>query len=327
MQVARSLAELGNPGQPAVVTIGNFDGVHVGHQTVISAVCRRAKQLNARSVVVTFDPHPSHILHTAGPRTPLITPLPRKLELLAATGVDLALVLPFTEEFRRWTARQFAERVLCDTLRTTEIHEGETFRFGQKAEADLAGLARLGEALGFHVQEYPPVLRRGAPVSSSRIRKRIAGGEVSQARALLGRSFAVDSTPASGRGYGTRYAVPTINLAPYGELLPGHGVYITTLRIGAGPSSKTFQGVTNAGNRPTFGADSYAVESHLFDFEPITLTESTPLRLTFLKRLRGEQRFPSPEALQAQIAHDVGQARRFFALCRELPSQTASSDG
>ena len=309
MQVFRSLDELAPPSTASVVTIGNFDGIHCGHQTVIAAVRSRAAELGARSVVVTFDPHPSHVLKS-GQRTLLITPLARKLELLAATGVDLTLVLPFTPELRVWSARQFAERVLCNALHTVEIHEGETFRFGHGAEADIAGLSRLGEELCFTVQAYRPVLGRGGPISSSRIRSLIAAGDVSTARALLGRPFSVDSHPASGRGYGTRYAVPTINLAPYPDLLPGHGVYITTLRLGEGDRAQTFRGVTNAGNRPTFGADSYAVESHL--------TETTPLRLTFLKRLRGEQRFPDLEALRAQIGRDVAQAQRFFQLCDHL---------
>ncbi|MGI4828284.1 MAG: riboflavin biosynthesis protein RibF [Janthinobacterium lividum] len=313
MQVARSLAELGNPQQPSVVTIGNFDGVHCGHQTVIAAVKERARELQARSVVVTFDPHPAHVLRT-GQRTALITPLPQKLELLAATGVDLTLVLPFTEELRQWTARQFAQWVLCDALRTAEIHEGETFRFGHKAEADVQGLTRLGQELCFSVRTYEPVVCRGAAISSSRIRALVAAGEVGQARTLLGRSFAVESLPASGRGFGTRYAVPTINLAAYPELLPANGVYITTLAVGLGSQARHFRGVTNAGNRPTFGADSFAVETHLFQFEPIELTAETRLRLTFLQRLRGEQRFPSPEALKAQIGVDVGRAQQYFRL-------------
>ena len=314
MQVARSLAELGFSQEPTVVTIGNFDGVHCGHQTVIAKVILRAAELGARSAAITFDPHPAHLLHTVGPRTPLITPLSRKLELLAATGIDLALVLPFTEEFRLWSARQFAGRVLCDALHAVEIHEGETFRFGHQAEAGIAALSRLGEEMCFRVRAYQPVIARGGPISSSRIRKLIAAGDVSQARALLGRPFGIDSTPASGRGYGTRYAVPTVNLASYPDLCPGNGVYITTLRIGKGDASRTFQGVTNAGNRPTFGADSFAVESHLFHFQPLELTGNTPLRLTFLKRLRGEQRFDSPEALRAQIGLDVARAQRYFRL-------------
>ena len=139
-----------------------------------------------------------------------------------------------------------------------------------------------------------------------------------QFRLGYGGTFSIDSTPASGRGYGTRYTVPTINLASYPELLPANGVYVTTLRIGGGVEAETFEAVTNVGNRPTFGADSFAVESHLLNFHPVDLSESTPLRLTFLKRLRAEQRFPSPEALVGQIRTDVLRARRYFNLCRTL---------
>jgi len=164
-----------------------------------------------------------------------------------------------------------------------------------------------------------PCIARGAAISSSRIRGLIAAGNLHEARALLGRSFAVLSTPASGRGYGTRYAVPTINLAPYPELLPAHGVYITTLRIGDG---RVFRGVTNVGNRPTFGADSFAVESHLLDFEPVNLTETTTLELTFLRRLRAERRFESTEALREQIQRDVRRALRFFTLSDALKARS-----
>ena len=313
MQIARSIAELASITTPSVVTIGNFDGVHCGHRMVIASVIDRAKTVNARSVAVTFHPHPAHILHD-GPRLPLITPLAEKLTLLAETGLDLALVLPFDADLRLWSAQQFAQSVLAEGLHAIEVHEGETFRFGHNAEADITDLERLGQDLGFTVHAFQPFVVRGAAVSSSRIRKLIAAGALSEARALLGRSFSILSTPASGRGYGTRYAVPTINLAPYPELLPANGVYITTLRVGSGKQAKLFRGVTNAGNRPTFGEDSFAVETHLLDFEPIDLTESTPLELTFLHRLRDEQRFPTPEALRAQIGQDVRRTQRYFAL-------------
>jgi riboflavin kinase / FMN adenylyltransferase len=319
MQIARSLTELESLTGPSVVTIGNFDGVHCGHRAVITSVIARAKELSAeagkpvRSAAITFDPHPAHILHD-GPRLPLITPLPEKLALLAATGLDLVLVLPFNADLRLWSAHHFAKAVLADALHAVEVHEGETFRFGHNAEADIVTLGRLGQELGFTVHAFHPVILRGAPISSSRIRKLIAAGDVSHARTLLGRPVSILSTPASGRGYGTLYAVPTINLAPYPELLPANGVYITTLKVG----TRLFRGVTNAGNRPTFGADSFAVEAHLLDFEPIALTESTPLELTFLHRLRAEQRFPSPEALRAQIGLDVRRTQRFFALADAL---------
>ena len=318
MKIARSLAELGSPG-PSVVTIGNFDGVHCGHRMVIASVLERARALRVSAIAVTFDPHPAHVLHTAS-RLPLITPLDEKLRLLAETGLDQVLVLPFTDELRHWTARLFAERVLRDALHVVEVHEGETFRFGYQAEADIAGLSDLGRELGFGVKAYVPCIARGAAISSSRIRALITAGNLHEARALLGRSFSILSTPASGRGYGTRYAVPTINLAAYPELLPAHGVYVTTLRIGDG---RVFRGVTNVGNRPTFGADSFAVESHLLEFEPVDLTETTPLELTFLRRLRAERRFESTEALRDQIQRDMKQALRFFALSDVLKARGA----
>lgn len=313
MQIYRSLSELGSLPS-SVVTIGNFDGVHCGHRMVIASVLERARAMNASAVAVTFDPHPAHVLH-AGSRLPLITPLEEKLRLLGETGLDAVLVLPFTDELRHWTARHFAERVLRDALHAVEVHEGETFRFGYRAEADVAGLSELGREMGFGVKAYVPCLARGAAISSSRIRKVVAEGRLQEARALLGRPFAVHSTPASGRGYGTRYTVPTINLAPYQDLLPAHGVYVTTLVVGG---ARIFRGVTNVGNRPTFGADSFAVESHLLDFEPIALEESTPLELTFLMRLRAERRFESSEALLGQIRADVARAQRYFALADAL---------
>jgi riboflavin kinase / FMN adenylyltransferase len=296
---------------PCVATIGNFDGVHLGHQWVIAEVIARARSLGLPAVAITFDPHPACVLRPESP-LPLITPLPQKLELLRATGIDAVVVLPFTTDFSRMTARAFAKDLLCDCIRVQELHEGETFRFGYQAEAGIDSLETLGRELGFTVRVYSPRVLRGHAISSSRIRRLIAAGDVSQARALLGRPFAIEGTPASGRGYGTRYTVPTINQAPYAELLPAHGVYITTLTIG----DETFNAVTNVGNRPTFGADSFTVESHLLNFHPIDLNEKTPLKLTFLNRLRAEYRFPNPEALREQIGRDVRKANRYFNLCQ-----------
>ncbi len=320
MNIYRSLASL--PHTPTVATIGNFDGVHLGHRWVIDQVNARARALSqsgprVSSLVITFEPHPIRVLRPGAPHS-LITPLPEKLALLATTGIDATLVLPFTPELSRLSPEDFARQVLCDSCCVREVHEGETFRFGYGASADMHSLADLGRKLNFGVHHYSPVIVRGSPVSSSRVRGLIASGEVAHARPLLGRPFSILSTPARGRGYGTRYAVPTINLAPYTELLPANGVYITTLYVGSGPARECFEAVTNVGNRPTFGPDSFAVESHLLDFHPIDLTQDTPLELTFLKRLRTELRFPSPEALREQIGRDVRRATRYFGLARCL---------
>jgi riboflavin kinase/FMN adenylyltransferase len=324
MQIFHQLAEVPPTFGPSVATIGNFDGVHRGHQWVIAEVVARARSLGARSIAITFDPHPARVLRPESSQ-PLITPLDEKLELLASTGIDAVLILPFTKEFSRTSARIFATDVLQQVLHVTELHEGENFHFGYQAKAGIDSLEMLGRELGFAVRVYTPQTIRGKAISSSTIRQLITKGDVSHVRALLGRSFAILSTPASGRGYGTRYTVPTINLAPYAELLPANGVYITTLTIGAGESSETFDAVTNVGNRPTFGADSFTVESHLLNFHPIALDENTPLTLTFLQRLRPEMRWPNPEALRDQIGRDVAKARRYFTLCRAVASQRRSS--
>jgi riboflavin kinase/FMN adenylyltransferase len=178
----------------------------------------------------------------------------------------------------------------------------------------MAELKQLGGELGFEVVIHDACQVRGFTCSSSKIRELLSQGEIRTARALLGHGFFVDSTPAHGRGIGSTLTVPTINLAPYRELLPPNGVYVTQLRVAA----EWFDAVTNIGNRPTFGADSFAIESHLLDFRPIPLEEGTPLRLLFHRRLRGERRWPSPEALKEQIMRDVGQAKRYLRLVRVL---------
>jgi riboflavin kinase/FMN adenylyltransferase len=317
MKIFHSLQELPPHFAPTIATIGNFDGVHCGHRWVIDQVNTRARSLGLQSLAITFDPHPVRIVRPEAPHL-LITPLSTKLQRLATTDIDATLVLPFTPDFARLSAAEFSQQILCDALQVREVHEGENFRFGAGAAVDVHGLAALGCDLGFTAHSYPPFILRGAPVSSSRIRTLLREGDVSHARALLGRPFAVQSTPASGRGYGTRYAVPTINLAPYPEILPANGVYVTTLKVGDGHSAETFQGVTNVGNRPTFGADSFAVETHLLNFHPIPLSETTPLELTFLLRLRAEERFPSPDALRTQLLKDVARAQRFFRLGHSL---------
>ena len=324
MKIYRHLSEIPANFGPSVATIGNFDGVHRGHRWVIAEVVERARALGLSSVAITFDPHPGRILRPQS-QQPLIAPLPQKLELLATTGIDALLVLPFTGEFSRMTARSFATEVLQQALHVTELHEGENFRLGYQAEAGVDRLELLGKELGFSLRVYASRTIRGQAVSSSRIRQLIAEGDVSQARTLLGRPFSITTTPASGRGYGTRYTVPTINMAPYSELLPANGVYITSLAIGTESSQEIFDAVTNVGNRPTFGADSFAVESHLLNFHPIELNEQTPLTLTFLRRVRSEMRFPNPEALREQIGKDVLKGRRYFTLCRAVASRPRSS--
>ena len=313
MQIFHSIAEIPADFRPTVVTIGNFDGVHRGHQAILADLIARARILHARSIAVTFDPHPVRILRPDIPLR-LITQLEQKLALLAQTGIDAVLVLPFTRELSRLSARDFARTILADGLGAVEVHEGENFRFGADAHADVTDLAALGGEFHFQICVHPPTMRRGTVVSSSAVRAVIAEGNMQAARHLLGHSFAIIATPAPGRGYGSLYTVPTINLAPYKELLPANGVYITCLDV----NGETFCSVTNVGNRPTFGTESFAVETHILDFHPIALDPDTRLQLRFLERIRAEIQWPSPQALKEQIARDVARARQYFRLYRAV---------
>lgn len=296
-----------------VLSVGNYDGVHLGHRFLLARVVERARTLGARSVAVTFEPHPTNLLRPgAGPR--LITPtLDERLALLATTGIDATVVLGFTPEFSQQSAETFARNVLLRQLHAVEVHEGDNFRFGYRAQAGVTELSALGRELGFDVHVYPALEVRGLPVSSSLIRKLVSAGGMRQARWLLGRPFSILSTPASGRGIGTRLTVPTINLADYDGLAPVNGVYVTRMQIAPGTAQETcFDAVTNVGTRPTFADASFAIESHLLDFHPVELTERTALRLSFLARLRDERQWPSPEALREQIGRDVQAARRYL---------------
>jgi riboflavin kinase/FMN adenylyltransferase len=313
MQVFRELDNISQRLGPTVVSIGNFDGVHLGHRFILDRLRQSAAARSLRSVAVTFDPHPLRFLR---PETcpKLITPLETRIELLEAAGVDAVLVLPFTAELSRMRAAEFVTAIVHDALQAVEVHEGPNFRFGYRAEGGIGELSQLGRALGFEVVVHGACQVRGLICSSSKIRELLSRGDLRTARALLGHGFFIDSTPAHGRGIGSTLTVPTINLAPYRELLPPNGVYVTQLRVGA----EWFDAVTNVGNRPTFGADSFAVESHLLNFHPIPLEEQTLLRLLFHRRLREERRWPSPEALKEQIMLDVAQAKRYLHLMRLL---------
>lgn len=321
MQVFRSLDDVPASFGPTVVSVGNFDGVHLAHQQVVSHMAERAHAIGGQAVVVTFEPHPYRILRPdAAPR--LIAPLPVKLKLLEQTKVDAVLVLPFTRDLSMMSAHDFARDVLAGTLHAREVHEGYNFHFGHKAQGNINTLGALGEEFGFGVKIYPEQLLRGHHVSSSEIRKLIAQGRVERARALLGRPFSIISNPGRGRGYGTQYTVPTVNLARYDELVPGNGVYITQMRI----NGECFNAVTNVGVRPTFGPDSFAIESHLLNFHPIELLAQTEVELIFLKRLRDEKKFESVDALREQIGKDVERAKRFFRLAERKPDPSPRSE-
>jgi riboflavin kinase / FMN adenylyltransferase len=313
MQVFHKLDDVPDDFGPTIVSVGNFDGVHRAHARVLQEIARGAEEQGLRSMAVSFEPHPTRILRPDS-GLKLLTPVAEKVRLLEATGIDAVLLLPFDRALSLMSPRQFAHDILKQRLHVREVYEGYNFRFGHKAEGDLKMLAEFGRELGFAVKLYPEMQLRGEPVSSTHIRKLLREGRVSRARHLLGRCFSVVSTPGHGRGYGSRYTVPTINLNRYEELVPGDGVYITRTQVG----DECFDSVTNIGSRPTFGEDSFAIETHLLNFHPVELTPGTTVEISFLNRLRDEIKFPSAKALREQIGRDVKCASRYFHLLQSV---------
>jgi riboflavin kinase/FMN adenylyltransferase len=313
--VYRSLAEIPPSFGPTVAAIGNFDGVHCGHRQILRAVVTEARRRSLRAIAVTFDPHPEHFLHP-GSAPKMITPNDERLVLLAETGIDAVVVLKFDESLVQLSARKFVEDVLVSGLQVHGLHQGSNFRFGYRAQAGVSELDEFGHEFGFTLTVHEPVCVHRLEVSSSAVRELVGIGDLKSARWMLGRPFVVRSTPVRDRGVGSKLVVPTINLAPYEGLLPAPGVYITRLSI----DSRSFQAVTNAGNRPTFEGAGFSVETHILNFEPIELTSETPLELEFLFRLRPEIKFPSPQELKLQIMRDVARAQRYFRLVERISS-------
>lgn len=305
MRVLRSLDDLA-PSLPApALTIGNFDGVHRGHQRILQTVVREAKNRRGTAVALTFDPHPARVLKPDA-TPPLLLTTEQKLKRLEEFGIEVALVLPFTRAFSELSPREFVERAICGSVGASVVCVGETFRFGHRQAGDAALLARLGQELNYTVRVVPPVVVRGHTASSSLIRKLVSVGEVIQAARLLGRPYSLTGAIEPGAGRGKQLDFPTLNMTPEQECLPGRGVYVTEVVLdGVHPAA------TNIGVRPTFGGERLVVESHLLDFSREFTSGRLEVRL--LKRLRSEKKFPSPEALHKQIARDVERTRRYFA--------------
>jgi riboflavin kinase / FMN adenylyltransferase len=299
------LSPLGWPS-PAV-TIGNFDGVHLGHQALVAAAVERARAGGGVVVVLTFDPHPARVVSPDRAPAALSTPA-QKEELLAGLGVDRLAVLPFDARVAGLDPEAFARQVLVGTLGARHVVVGETFRFGRRRAGDARGLAVLGERLGFDVRAIPPVVAEGEPISSSRVRDALARGDVRSARVLLGRPYFVDAVVVRGDGRGRAIGVPTANLEPENEVLPAPGVYAARCLV---PGRRWSGAAVNLGHRPTFGGGPTTLEAHLLDFEGDIY--GVRVRLEFLGRVRGEQRFEGAEALVARIRQDVAEARALLS--------------
>lgn len=289
------------------VAVGNFDGVHRGHQALLAAAVREARAAAGTAVALTFDPHPSRVLSPDRAPSTLMT-VGQKAEILARLGADRLAVLPFTAELSQETPEEFARLVLKQALGARVVAVGSSFRFGRGRVGDVAALTALGNAMGFRVHGLDPVLHEGAPISSTRIREALARGAVEAAQDLLGRPFFVDGTVVPGAGRGRTLGIRTANLDLLNETLPGRGVYAGWCRLPGPEGGGPYRAVVNVGRRPTFGGGETTVEAHLLDFEGDLYGRG--LRIEFEERLREERTFAVPEALVEQIARDIAQARR-----------------
>ncbi|HET9942024.1 MAG TPA: bifunctional riboflavin kinase/FAD synthetase [Terriglobia bacterium] len=307
MKVVSQLSDAATHG-PCVLTIGNFDGLHLGHQRILSTVVERARKLRMTPAVLTFDPHPVRVLAPAqAPR--LINTLDQKLRLIEGMGIELVFIAAFNPRFAALSPDEFVQEYLVDGLGAKLLCVGSNFIFGHRQAGTLESLQRWRHA--FELLEIEPVVARGIVVSSTQIRQRIQEGRVSRACRMLGRWFEIEGRIAPGEGRGRQVTVPTLNLEPDNELVPRTGVYITRTAMDSGDF---IDSITNVGTRPTFNGSSQSIETFVLGGAvPATVART---RLQFLKRVRDERRFDSPELLREQIGRDVQAARRFFRMLR-----------
>jgi riboflavin kinase/FMN adenylyltransferase len=297
-----------------ILTIGNFDGVHLGHRAILDTVIGRARARGGEAVVYTFEPHPRKVINPqAAPR--LLTTLEQKLDLLAAAGVDAVIVEPFDLAFARTAPDVFIREYVHARVRPLEVYVGYDFHFGRDREGSMRMLTELGPRLGFSVTIIPEVVVGEGDVNSTRIRELLARGGVEEAAALLGREFSVRGRVVRGDARGRTLGFPTANLEPENEVLPAPGVYagwLHCLDTGEPAEGRKLPVVTNVGTRPTFGAsDRVVAEAHVIDFTG-DLYERR-VELSFRSHLRSERRFPGADALRAQIELDRAEARRRLA--------------
>ncbi|MBI1912054.1 MAG: bifunctional riboflavin kinase/FAD synthetase [Deltaproteobacteria bacterium] len=302
MKIFKNSAGFGKIKNP-VLTLGNFDGLHLGHRKIIKKVAERAKELKTKSVVFTFDPHPLKVV-APHKSPPLILDSEEKAKLISEFGIDYLIFAKFTKEFASTHPRQFVENVLVKGLSVKEVWVGHDFSFGHGKAGNVDYLRHLGEELGFKVFVMPAFKKSGAIVSSSRIRELVKTGNVRGAATLLGRNFKIKGKVVRGKDIGKEIGFPTANLKVSSEIIPENGVYVAYASV----AGKSHPAVLNIGTAPTFGGKERCVEVHILDFKNNIYGKK--MEVSFVKRLRSEKTFKSKEALVTQIRKDTEKARQ-----------------
>jgi riboflavin kinase/FMN adenylyltransferase len=297
----------------SVVTMGNFDGIHLGHQALVRNTVEESKRLGYPSIVLTFEPHPLKVL--APERAPrLLLSYQDKLDLFQAFGVDIVIAQRFDREFASIAAEDFVRRFLVGRLKTKKLWVGRDLRFGQGRKGETGDLIRVAPEVGFQVGVLDPISSDGIRISSSRIRGLVEAGCVDEVRPMLGRYHFVSGRVVTGQGRGRKLGFPTANISSQTEVVPLNGIYATSIEV----KSRQWLSVSSVGVNPTFGDGPRTVESFIFDFESEIYGEA--VKLSFVKRIRDEKKFSTVEDLIAQIHGDVEQAKVIFKELR-LPGQ------
>jgi len=306
MKVMNGLKDIPHEFQGAFVTIGNFDGVHLGHVPIFEKLIAEAHQENRKAVVITFDPHPKQVLHPDIKPFYLLTPLEEKIKLLEDIGIDGLILIPFDLEFSKTTAEAFVNDILWGKLRIRKIFIGHDYAFGKNKVGNTAFLAAFGKNLGFEVETINAIKLGDETISSTRLRYAVLNGNVKLAATLLGRPYNISGIVIPGKSRGTVLGIPTANIKPNKELLPAHGVYAVIVEL----EGNRHQGVLNIGFNPTFFDDALSVEVYLLDFTGNIYGEK--LNVLFIDRLRDEIKFEKPGQLVKQIKKDIDQARQIL---------------
>ncbi len=316
--IYRSLAEIPADFGPCAITIGNFDGVHRGHQEILRQVVEIARGEGWRSAAVTFHPHPTKLV--APERAPrLLTTPEQRARLIEQRGIDEILILPFDSGIAHLAPEDFVREILVDKLKTRAVLVGDNFRFGYRAAGNVDTLEELGGKYSFETDVVAPITWRKRIISSSAIRTAIVEGHVSLACRMLGRPYALEGTVVHGAGVGTRQTVPTLNLQTDAEVLPKTGVYVTHTRDRG--TARQWPSITNVGYRPTFNGHGLTIETYLL--APLGDAAPSEISVEFLRWVREERKFDSADALKAQILRDAARANAYH---RRLRATTASAN-
>jgi riboflavin kinase/FMN adenylyltransferase len=307
MEIVVGLEALERPYSGTVLTIGNYDGVHLGHQKILSAVVKKAAEINGTSMVMTFDPHPVKVIAPER-NIRLLTTTEEKARLIESLGIHVLLLINFNKEFSSMLPDEFITEILIKKLNVSEVIVGDHYTFGKHKKGTIELLKKRGKLLGFTVQAIRNAKVHGTIVSSSAVRNLLQKGAVSEASQFLGRSYSIEGTVVKGKGRGQRILhIPTANITTPVEIAPREGVYAVQVRV----RDAVYDGVANIGKNPTFGNESVSYEVHLFSFSGNLLGEQ--IRIYFVDRIRGERTFPDAASLEKQIRDDIAYAKQLLS--------------